>query len=181
VRLERYEALGGDFALTDTAGHTVRLSHFRGRVVLLSFGYTRCPDACPTTVAKATRALQSLGELREQVRFVWVTTDPERDSPARLREWLDGFDPAFVGLRGSEAELAKVERRYGVFHTKLPPESNAGTYLVNHTSRLFLIDQEGVVRYLFTPDQPPEAIVEGVRLLLEPRPWWARALDWVSP
>lgn len=181
VRLERYKALGGEFALTDTTGHPVRLSDLRGRVVLLFFGYTHCPDACPTTVANVTRALHALGEQRERVRFVFVTTDPERDTPARLREWLDGFDPAFVGLRGSAAELAAVEKRYGVFHTKLPPEAEPQGYPVNHTSRLFLLDRDGAVRYLFTPDQPAATIAAGVRLLLAPRSWWARALDWVTP
>jgi protein SCO1/2 len=120
VRLERYDTLGGEFALTGTDGQTVRLSDFRGRVVLLFFGYTYCPDACPLTVAKVTQALGLLGEQRQQVRFVFITTDAERDTPARLREWLGGFDAAFVGLRGSDARLAEVEKRYGVFHVKLP-------------------------------------------------------------
>lgn len=179
VELERYDTLGGAFALTDTSGQVVRLSDYRRRVVLVFFGYTHCPDACPLTVAKVTKAMQLLGEQRGQVRFIFITTDPARDTPERLREWLDGFNPAFVGLRGSEAELAGIERRYGVFHTKLPPSEQDAGYPVNHTSRLFLIDQEGVVRYLFTPDQPAESIAEGVRLLLEPRPWWVRLGQWL--
>jgi protein SCO1/2 len=180
VRLERHDTLGGEFSLPGTSGQAVRLSDFRGQVVLLFFGYTYCPDACPLTVAKVTQAMTLLGQQRQQVRFVFITTDAERDTPERLREWLGGFDPEFVGLRGSDAELAAVDKRYGVFHVKLPPESSAEAYQVNHTSRLFLIDQDGTVRYLFTPDQPAESIVEGVRLLLRRRPWWARVLDWVK-
>ena len=179
VELDRYDTLGGEFSLPGTSGQAVRLSDFRGQVVLLFFGYTNCPDACPLTVAKVTQALPLLDEQRQRVRFVFITTDAERDTPERLRRWLDGFDPGFVGLRGSEAELAEVEKRYGVFHTKLPTEADPRSYQVNHTSRLFLIDQKGVVRYLFTPAQPADSIVEGVRLLLEPRPWWVRMREWL--
>jgi protein SCO1/2 len=121
------------------------------------------------------------GRQRRQVQFVFITTDAERDTPARLKEWLGGFDPTFVGLRGEGAELAGIEKRYGVFHVRLPPDSAQQTYQVNHTSRLFLIDQQGAVRYLFTPEQSAESIAEGVRLLLEPGSWWARVLDRVTP
>jgi protein SCO1/2 len=176
VELDRYDSLGGEFALMNQDEQPVRLSDHRGKVVLLFFGYIHCRDVCPLTAAKVAQAMQLLGEQREAVRFLFITTDPERDTAQQLKEWLSQFDPRFVGLRGTAAQLAGVEKRYGVFHTKLPSNAGDDSYDVNHTSRLFLIDQQGRVRYLFTPDQPAGSIVAGVRLLLKPEPWWARLL-----
>lgn len=176
VQLDRYDSLGGDFALLNLQGETVRLKDYRGRVVLVFFGYTNCPDACPLTVAKVKRAMRLLGTRREGVRFLFITTDLARDTPARLREWLGAFDPAFQGLRaGTNAELADVERRYGAFHIQLPsPDHRRNRYAINHTSRLYLIDRQGALRYLFTPDQPAGAIADGVRQLLIGPNWLER-------
>ena len=177
IMLDRFDSLGGDFSLTNHDGRAVRLSDFRGEIVLLFFGYTHCPDACPLTAAKVAQAMSALGGERERVRFLFVTTDPERDSAARLKSWLAKFDAEFVGLRGPESELAPIEKRYGVFHQKIPEMADRSSYEMNHTSRLFLIDQQGLVRYLFRPEQPSGAIVDGVRQLLRPMGWWERVLD----
>ena len=126
------------------------------------------------TVAKVARAFDLLGERRRQARFLFVSTDPKRDDPERLQGWLAQFNPDFIGLSGTEAELSAVEEQYGVFHVDLPPQGKNGFYLVSHTSRLYLIDWKGALRYLFTPEQSAASFAEGIRLVLAPPSWWEK-------
>ena len=155
-----------DFALTRANGTQFRLSEMHGKVVALFFGYTSCPDVCPTTLAELKQALEKLGNKADQVQVLFVTVDPQRDTPERLQEYVNHFNPAFVGLSGSESDLAKVWNDYGVFVETVDGGSAAG-YLVNHTARVTLIDQQGNLRVSFPFETPVEDVVHDLNLLLE--------------
>ncbi len=155
-----------DFALTDHQGERFRLSDQRGRVVLLFFGYTSCPDVCPTTLATWRRVQEGLGEDSERVRFVFVTVDPERDTPERLRLHVTAFSPDFVGLTGTPEELEAVYEAFDVFYQKdAVPESALG-YLISHTATAFVLDGDGQWRLRETYGTPAEDIVHDIRQLL---------------
>jgi protein SCO1/2 len=137
-----------EFALTAQDGARVRLSDFRGKMVLLYFGYTNCPGICPTTLAEINRALTSLGRSAARVQVMMVTVDPERDTPARLATYMPHFNPAFLGLTGTPREVAAVAAKYGIYFKKTE-ETGRGDYLVDHTSMVIVIDSAGRVRLLF--------------------------------
>jgi protein SCO1 len=152
--------------LTRAGGTTFRLSEARGKVVALFFGYTSCPDVCPTTMAELRQALEKLGDRADQVQVLFVTVDPERDTPARVQEYVDHFNPDFIGLSGSESELAPVWNEYGVFREVVESTSAAG-YLVDHTARVTVIDQQGNLRLSYPFDTPVEDIIHDLKLLLK--------------
>jgi protein SCO1 len=151
--------------LTRANGTSFRLSEMRGKVVMLFFGYTSCPDICPTTLAEFKQSLDELGNKSNQVQVLFVTVDPQRDTPERVQEYVDHFNPNFIGLSGSETELAQVWNEYGVFREIVNGTSAAG-YLVNHTARVTLIDQQGNLRVSFGFDTPVKDIVHDLKLLL---------------
>ena len=154
-----------DFELTQANGSGFQLSEQRGKIVMLFFGYTSCPDVCPITMAELNQALEKLDDQAAQVQVLLVTVDPQRDTPERVQEYVDHFNPNFIGLSGSEAELAKVWNDYGVFREVVEGTSAAG-YLVNHTARVTMIDQQGNLRVSFPFDTPLEDIVHDLELLL---------------
>ena len=154
-----------EIELTRAAGTNFQLSDVRGKVVALFFGYTSCPDICPTTMAELRQALEELGQQADQVQVLFVTVDPQRDTPERVQEYVDHFNPDFIGLSGSEPELAKVWSDYGVFRQVVDGSSAAG-YLVDHTARVTLIDQQGNLRVSFPFDTPVEDVVHDLNLLL---------------
>ena len=155
-----------DFELARANGNVFQLSEQRGRIVMLFFGYTSCPDVCPTTMAELNQALGELGSQADQVQVIFVTVDPQRDTPERVQEYVNHFNPSFIGLSGSEAELSKVWGEYGVFRQIVEGKSAAG-YLVDHTARVTLIDQQGNLRVSFPFDTPVEDIVHDLKLLLK--------------
>ena len=155
-----------EIELTRANGKDFRLSEARGEVVALFFGYTSCPDICPTTMAELNQALEKLGNRSEQVQVLFVTVDPERDTPQRVQEYVNHFNTDFIGLSGSESELAGVWNEYGVFREVVDGTSAAG-YLVNHTARVTLIDQQGNLRVSFGFDTPVEDVVHDLDLLLK--------------
>lgn len=156
-----------DFELTRGNGDRFRLGEARGDIVMLFFGYTSCPDICPTTMAEMKTALDRVGEDKaEQVQVLFVTVDPQRDTPERVQEYVNHFDEDFIGLSGSEAELAQVWNQYGVFRETVEGTSAAG-YLVDHTARVTLIDQQGNLRLSYGFDTPVENIVHDLNLLLK--------------
>jgi protein SCO1/2 len=155
-----------DFALTNQDGERVRLSGYRGKLVLLFFGYTHCPDVCPTTFAIWKRAQNLLQSDAEQVRFVFISVDPERDTPERIKAHLSLFSPSFIGLTGSLDEIEGVARSFGAYFKKEDIGSAAG-YSVAHTALTLVIDPSGNLVLAFPYGTPAEEIAADVRHLLK--------------
>ena len=164
--LERYE-IGGDFELTNQRGERMRLSDLKGRALVMFFGYTFCPDVCPATLARMREVRAALPP-GDAARFtgVLISVDPARDTPERLGQYVEFFDPAFVGLTGSEDELEDIARRYGAQFV-IPEGQPEDGYLVNHSTVAYLIDPLGYVRALYYGDEPVDAIAANVREVLE--------------
>lgn len=156
-----------DFTLTDQDGRPFRLSDQRGKVVLLFFGYTSCPDVCPTTLGTWRKVHQALGQDAGQVRFVFVTVDPERDTVERLGLHVNAFNPDFVGLTGTPEELEAVYDLFGVVHEKDTSSGSALGYLVNHTATTFVIDPDGTWRLRETYGTESEDYVHDIQQLLK--------------
>ncbi|MBN2387932.1 MAG: SCO family protein [Anaerolineales bacterium] len=164
----RYEppAPAFDFGLAAPDGRTVRLGDFRGQAVLLFFGYTSCPDVCPTTLAELRQVRADLGGDAERVQVVFVTVDPERDTPERIQNYVSAFDPSFVGLSGDLAELEAVWEAYGVFREIDDTTFTAAGYLVTHSARTYLIDPDGNLFLSYGYGTPPDDVLHDIRLLL---------------
>ena len=157
---------GGDFELRGQDG-PVALEDFRGKVVLLYFGYTWCPDICPTNLAIIAYALKQLTPAeREQVQVLFVSVDPERDTPERLAEYAAYFDPGILGITGSEAQLAATAARYGAAYRRIEQSDSAMGYLVDHSAFTYLIDQQGRLVETLPHATPGEDIIAAVRRLL---------------
>lgn len=158
-----------DFTLTDQTGQRFALSSERGKVVMLFFGYTMCPDVCPTTLSKLAAVTSRLGADRARVKTVYVTVDPERDTPAVLKADLDLFDLDAVGLTGTRAEIDRVVSLYGATYEITPTPGSAGKYAVAHSTTLYLIDPAGSVRRELPYEATAEEITDAVRELLAAR------------
>jgi len=156
-----------DFELTSEASQPFRLSDQQGKVVLLFFGYTSCPDICPTTLTEARTILQALGSDADNVEFLFVTADPQRDSPEKLAAYTDAFHPAIVGLTGTPEQLAAVYSDFKVRVEREETPDSALGYQINHTSRMYLVDQDGNLRLSYSYGTPPEQIVKDVKHLLK--------------
>ncbi|MBL6080121.1 SCO family protein [Belnapia sp. T18] len=156
-------ALGGAFSLTDQAGRAATDRDLRGRWALLYFGYTFCPDVCPTELQTMAAALDALGpELGERVRPVFVSIDPERDTPERLADYVALFHPRLIGLTGSAAHVAQAARAYRVYYARARPGDGDG-YLMDHSSFIYLLDPDGAVRGLFRPGTTAEDLAAALR------------------
>src|SRR5439155_1329552 len=140
---------------------------YRGKVVILEFGFTYCEKVCPVTLAKLVEVFKKLGAESAGVQLVFVTVDPERDSPARLREYLSFFNPAFLGATGPPKELDSVRQSYGVIATKEAAENKKLGYQVHHSSSIYLIDREGKLRALAPFGKSADDVVHDLRLLLK--------------
>lgn len=138
-----------DFTLLGHMGQMVSLNDFRGQLVVLYFGYTVCPDVCPTTLAELRRTREVLGQSADQVQVLMVTVDPERDTAEVLADYVTHFDPTFIGLTGTPDEIAAVATYYGVFYERREEEDSALGYLVDHTATQMVIDQEGHLKVVY--------------------------------
>jgi protein SCO1/2 len=142
-----------------------RLSDQKGKVVLVFFGYTFCPDVCPATLGTMKRFLERVGNQADRVEVVFVTVDPQRDTTEKMDAYTSAFDPRITGLSGTEADLEQVWQAYWVFH-EAQPAGSSGAYLVDHSSQVFLIDPQGNLRTTYAFGTSAEDIAADVRFLL---------------
>lgn len=156
-----------DFHLTDDQGKSVSGKDYRGKVVLLYFGYTHCPDVCPLTLAQLHVVMQRLGPLADNVRILFVSVDPARDTPEIMRAYVNAFDPRAIGLTGSAGDIEALSKRYRSAFTR-EPDKGDGSYEVSHSSAIYVFDQEGKARLLSTPNNPQSDMVHDLHLLIEP-------------
>ena len=163
---EYYKNFGGDFSLTGPEGKTVSLEDFRNKIVLIYFGYTFCPDVCPVTLSNLKLLMLSLEEKAEDVQVIFISIDPERDTYQKLKDYVPYFHPTFIGLTGSEADLASVAKKYQTFYFKQKVESEAG-YLMAHKDVVILFDQKGRFRGRYKSKYDLDKLKTDIRWLLE--------------
>jgi protein SCO1 len=153
-----------EFRLTDHTGKPRSLEDFRGKAVVVFFGYTHCPDICPATMLELRQALDQLGEEKKKVQVLFITVDPERDTPAHLAKYVPEFDPTFIGLSGSVEDTARVAKDFKVFSQKVPGTS-PDSYTVDHTAGIYVFDPKGQLRLFARPGRPADLAAD-LRTLL---------------
>ena len=160
---------GADFGrtleLTDSSGKRCKLADFNGKLVIVFFGFTQCPDICPTTLLETSKALKTLGADSDRVQVVFVTLDPERDTPAVLSKYVPAFDSRFIGLYGNLDETKKAAREFKVFFEKVPGQT-PGTYTIDHTAASYVFDTQGRIRLFIKHGQPTEWLAADLKTLL---------------
>lgn len=154
-------AIGGPFVLTDTAGRRVNEQVLRGKWSAVFFGYTSCPDVCPTTLTMLGHALTLLGDKADRVQVVFVTVDPARDTPAQLKQYLaaGSFPKGVIGLTGSDTDIAAIGRAYRVYYKKV---GEGASYSMDHTAVIYLMDPQGRFAAPIDPSQPPAAVAAAI-------------------
>jgi len=157
--------IGGDFRLADTQGKPRSISEFRGKVVVVVFGYTHCPDVCPTTLSDFASALKRLGPDAQRVQLLFVTLDPKRDTPEILREYVPAFDKSFVALRGDEEATSRVTKEFRIYSQQREAK-NGGEYTIDHSAQSFVFDPNGKLRLVVGYGLEPEKIASDLRLLM---------------
>lgn len=160
-------AAGGDFTLQSAAG-PVSLKDYRGKLVLVYFGYTYCPDICPTSLAATAEGLKQLTpEELAKVAMIFISVDPKRDTPERLKEYAEFFHPAIVGVTGTAETIAEIARRYGVFYAEQKVDTAGGGYVVDHSSDTFVIAPGGQLVAKIAHATPPDQVVVAIRKHLQ--------------
>jgi len=157
---------GGEFTLTDHDGKPFTLASQRGKVVLIFFGYSSCPDACPTTLSKLSTAVRRLGEDGKCVRALYVSVDPERDTPEVLKADLANFTLDAVGLTGTKGQIDRVVQQYGASYKIVPTPQSAAKYTISHTTAVFALDPQGHVNRTFAYEASVDDVVRGIREIL---------------
>ena len=157
---------GRELTLTDHTGKTRTLADFKGRVVVVFFGFTHCPDVCPTTLVEMKAVKEKLGKDGERLQVLFVTVDPERDSPEVLAKYVPAFDPSFLGLYGDAEAIARTAKEFKVFYKKVPGASPT-SYSVDHTAALYVYDPSGRLRLFAKHAQGADALAHDIRLLLD--------------
>ena len=155
---------GRNFRLLDAEGRTVQLADFKGRCVLLFFGFTQCPDVCPTSLARAADVMQRLGAQASRLQVIFVTVDPERDSPAVLREYPRAFHPSFIGLHADLATTEATAKAFKVFYSKVPTGSS---YTMDHTATSYVFDPTGRLRLAVRHEQDAASVTADITRLLK--------------
>lgn len=160
-------AFGKDFSLLDSEGKTRTLGDFKGKVVVMFFGYTQCPDICPTTLTELQQVMTILGPQADQVQVLFVTLDPARDTADILRQYVPAFDARFLGLRPSdEIALEKVTKDFKIYYKKVPG-SNPSSYTIDHTAGSYAFDRKGGLRLYIKHAQGPETLAQDLKELLK--------------
>jgi protein SCO1/2 len=161
------KAFGNEFSLLDPDGKVRTLAEFKGKVVVMFFGYTQCPDVCPTTLTEMQQALSLLGPKANQVQVLFVTVDPERDTAAILKQYVPAFDARFLGLRpADELALEKIAKDFKIYYKKVPGTS-PGSYTMDHTAGSYAFDPQGNLRLFIKHAQGPETLAHDLKELLK--------------
>jgi len=156
---------GKDFSLPDFNGKLRTLADFKGKAVVIFFGYTQCPDVCPTTMAEMAAVMNELGPLADKVQVLFISIDPERDTPALLAKYVPAFDPRFLGLVGDKPATEKTAKEFKVFYQKVPGKE-PGSYTMDHTAGSYVFDPQGRLRLFVRHGQGPDPIAHDLKLLL---------------
>ena len=156
---------GKGFALNDHAGKPVTLESYKGKVVVLFFGFTHCPDVCPTTMAEMSAVMKELGPDADKVQVLFATLDPERDTKELLAQYVPGFDPRFVGLYGTPQQVAATAKEFKVFYQKVPGKT-PDSYTIDHTAGSYVFDRNGKLRLFLRHGGGPAPIVHDLKLLV---------------
>ncbi|MGH8278012.1 MAG: SCO family protein [Gammaproteobacteria bacterium] len=154
------------FNMTNGLDQPVTAASYRGKIVMMYFGYTHCPDVCPLTLAHMHQVLQTIGRGAADVQFIMVTVDPARDTPEVLHKYVTTFDPRFVGLTGTQNQIAALAKRYRVFYQRQAPKTPTGNYEVDHSSLIYIFDRQGHARLLAGPADPLTHIEHDLKLLV---------------
>jgi len=157
---------GRDFALADHTGKERTLADFRGKAVVVFFGYTQCPDVCPTTLAALAEAMKRLGPDADRVQVLFITVDPERDTPDLLSKYVPAFDPRFLGLRGDAEQTARTAKEFKILYQK-QPGSSSGSYTMDHSAGTFIFDSQGRLRLYVGLAQGADVFAHDLRELLK--------------
>ena len=157
--------IGGPFQLVDQNGQPFTDKDLKGKYALIYFGYTYCPDVCPTGLQVMTEALDALGPLAEKVRPVFVSVDPKRDTPSVLKDYLSNFHKSFIGLTGTPEQVRRAAQAYRVYFRLNPPDAD-GNYLVDHAAFIYLMDPQGRYVRHFSHNTPPETMAKELRRFL---------------
>jgi protein SCO1 len=155
-----------EFALTDHNGQARTLADFKGKAVVVFFGFTQCPDVCPTTLAEMTEAVKQLGADGNKLQVLFITIDPERDTPELLKKYVPAFHPSFLGLTGNAEAIAKVAKEFKVFYQKSAGKT-PGSYTMDHTANSYVFDPQGRVRLVIKHGMGAEPLVQDLKQLLK--------------
>ncbi|OEZ97042.1 SCO family protein [Duganella sp. HH101] len=156
-----------DFTVRGSDGKELKLSQYRGKLVLLEFGYTSCADVCPVSLGMLAEARRQMGAQASQLQVIYVTVDPERDTPDRMRNYLRAFDPTFIGATGTPQQMARVRQDYGITATKKMIDGSKTDYTVGHSSYLYFVDRKGSLRALLPFGRTAADVVHDATLLLK--------------
>ena len=155
---------GRSLELTDTSGRVRHLDDFRGKAVVVFFSFTHCPDVCPTTLADLSRVMQQLGPDADRVQVLFITVDPERDTPSDLAQYVNAFDSRFIALRGDAEQTARVAKEFKIYYEK---RKQGDTYTVDHSAQSYVIDPQGRLRLLVRHDRLAQDLPEDLRVILK--------------
>jgi protein SCO1/2 len=160
-----------DFQLTNQDGKKVKFSDYKGKYVLIFFGYTYCPDVCPTTMLRIQETLEELGDYKKYIKVLFISVDPERDTPQALKKFISFYDPTgkyIEGLTGTPEEIKKVAKQFKAYYKKVPIENKEVGYLVDHSAYIYLIDPKGILRLIYRPaNDDPKRIAEDIKHVID--------------